>query len=174
VSVENMLTHAFPGKVDQGSPEIVQRTVRVMVALGVAILVAVGAFVGASAVFKADPPPPPPAAPTTTLPPIEQMVRAELKPLCPAWLDFAANVGPGDRPDPNAMRPIVDGMRSHFDTVAGAAGADPSYAAARDEVAYLQDLARRPADAVGRESVSRVAYAMDKVTGACTKATTAG
>jgi hypothetical protein len=173
-SVENMLTHAFPGKVDQGDPEIVKRTVRVMMTIGVAILVAVGSFLGASALFKSDPPPPPPPAPPTTLPPVEQMVRAELRGSCPAWLDFAANVRAGDRPDPAAMRPIVDGLRPHFDTVAGIAGVDAGYPAARDEVAYLQDLARKPADAVGRESVSRVHYAMDKVTDSCQRAAIAG
>jgi hypothetical protein len=165
-----MLTHAFPGKVDQGSPEIVQRTVRVMVALGVSILVAVGAFLGASALFKADPPPPPPPAPPTTLPPAEQMARAELRGTCPAWLDFAANVATGDRPDPAAMHPIVDGLRPHFDAAASAPGADAAYAPARDELAYLQDLATKPADAMGRESVSRVHYSMDKVTTACQRA----
>jgi hypothetical protein len=172
-SVENMLTHAFPGKVDQGSPEIVQRTVRLMAALGVSILVAVGAFLGASALFKGDPPPPPPPAPTTTLPPAEQMARAELRGTCPSWLDFAANVATGDRPDPAAMRPIVDALRPHFDAAAGAPGADAGYAPARDELAYLQDLARRPADAVGRESVSRVHYSMDEVTSACQRAMSA-
>jgi hypothetical protein len=98
------------------------------------------------------------------------MIRAELRPSCPSWLDFAANVGTGDRPDPAALRPIVDGLRPHFDAAAGVAGADASYGSARDELGYLQDLARKPADAVGRESVSRVHYSMDKVTSACQRA----
>jgi hypothetical protein len=57
VSAENLLAHAFPGKVDQGSPEIAKRTVRVMMTLGVTILVAVVAFLGLSTLLKSDPPP---------------------------------------------------------------------------------------------------------------------
>jgi hypothetical protein len=169
LSAENLLAHAFPGKVDQGSPEIAKRTVRVMVTLGVTILVAVILFLGLSALLKGDPPPPPPPAPTTTLPAPEQAARTALQQTCPAWQQFAGTVAPGDRPNPVTLRPVADGMRPWFDAAADA-GADPIYAAARDEVGYLQDFSRRPVAEVARESVSRVAFAMRTVTSACDRA----
>lgn len=170
VLAENLLAHSFPGKVDQGSPEIAQRTVRVMVGLGVAILVAVVAYLGLSALLKSDPPPPPPPAPPTTLAPAEQAARAALQQACPPWQEFAGSVPTGDRPNPTAMRPVVDGMRPWF-VAAADAGADPSYATARDEVGYLQEYARRPVEDVARESVSRVSFAMRTVSSACDRAT---
>ena len=169
VLAENLLAHAFPGKVDQGSPEIAKRTVRVMMALGVTILVAVGAYLGLSALLKGDPPPPPPPAPTTTLAPAEQAARAALQPTCPGWQQFVASVPVGERPNPAALRPVVDGLRPAFVTAADS-GADPLYATARDELGYLQDYARRPVDDVARESVSRVSFAMRTVSSACDRA----
>ena len=169
VSAENLLAHSFPGKVDQGSPEIAQRTVRVMGLLGGAILVAVVAYLGLSALLKGDPPPPPPPAPTTTLAPPEQAARTALQQACPAWREFAGGVPIGDRPNPTAMKPVVDGMRPWF-VAAADAGADPIYTTARDEVAYLQEYAARPAADVARESVSRVNFAMRTVTSACDRA----
>ena len=170
VLAENLLAHAFPGTVDQGSPEIAKRTVRLMVGLGLAILVAVAAYLGLSTLLEGDPPPPPPPAPTTTLPPAEQSARAALQPACPPWQQFAGGIPIGERPDPTAMRPIVDGMRPSFDAAADT-GADPQYASARDEVGYLQEYARRPVADVARESVSRVSFAVRAVTAACDRAT---
>ena len=172
VSAENLLAHAFPGKVDQGSPEIAKRTVRLMGGLGAAILVAVLAYLGLSALLKGDPPPPPPPAPTTTLPPAEQAARAALQPVCPGWQQFAGSVPTGERPDPTAMRPVIDAMRGPLVSAADT-GAHASYTTARDESAYLQDYARRPVDDVARESVSRVAFALRSVTAACDRATSA-
>jgi hypothetical protein len=169
VSAENLLAHSFPGKVDQGSPEIAKRTIRVMAGLGGAILAAVVLYLGLSALLKGDPPPPPPPAPTTTLSPPEQAARAALQPVCPGWQQFAGGVAPGERPNPTALRPVADGMREAF-VAAADAGADPLYATARDEVGYLQDYARRPVEDVARESVSRVAFAMRTVTSACDRA----
>jgi hypothetical protein len=65
------------------------------------------------------------------------------------------------------MRKLVDGMRPRFDN---AAAAQPSYVPARDEVGYLQDYSRRTQEAVDHESIARIRYAMDKVTGACEQA----
>ena len=169
VLAENLFAHAFPGKVDQGSPEIAKRTVRVMVGLGVSILVAVAAYLGLSALLKGDPPPPPPPAPPTTIAPAEQAARTALQQACPAWQQFSGSVPTGERPNPTALRPVVDGMRPWF-VAAADAGADPFYATARDEVGYLQDYARRPVDDVARESVSRVSFAMRTVTTACDRA----
>lgn len=169
VSAENLLTHSFPGKVDQGSPEIAKRTVRVMMGLGLTILAAVAAYVGLSTLLQGDPPPPPPPAPPTTLAPAEQAARTALQQACPSWQQFAGSVPAGERPNPVAMRPVVDGMRPSF-VAAADAGADPSYATARDEVAYLQEYARRPVEDVARESVSRVGFAMRTVSSACDRA----
>jgi hypothetical protein len=138
-------------------------------ALGVSILLAVAAYLGLSTLLEGDPPPPPPPAPTTTLPAPEQAARTSLQQACPAWQQFAGGVAPGDRPDPAALRPVVDGMRPWF-VAAADAGADPIYATARDEVGYLQDYARRPVDDVARESVSRVTFAMRTVSSACDRA----
>ncbi|HUP86716.1 MAG TPA: hypothetical protein VM143_13715 [Acidimicrobiales bacterium] len=168
-SAENLLAHAFPGKVDQGSPEIAKRTVRVMVGLGVGILLAVVAFLGLSALLQGDPPPPPPPTPPTTLPAAEQAARTALQQACPSWQQFAGSVATGERPVPTAMRPVVDGIRPWF-VAAADAGADPLYAAARDEVGYLQEYARRPVDDVARESISRVAFAIRTVSSACARA----
>lgn len=170
VSAENLLAHSFPGKVDQGSAEIAKRTVRVMMTLGVSILLAVAAYLGLSALLKGDPPPPPPPAPPTTLPAPEQAARTALQQACPPWREFAASVPVGERPNPTTLRPVVDGMRPWF-VAAADAGADPIYAAARDEVGYLQEYARRPVADVARESVSRVMFAMRTVTSACDRAT---
>lgn len=169
VSAENLLAHSFPGKVDQGSPEIAKRTVRVMMTLGLSILLAVAAYVGLSALLESDPPPPPPPAPPTTLAPAEQAARAALQPVCASWQQFVGSVPVGERPNPGALRPVVDGMRPAF-VAAADAGADPLYATARDEVGYLQDYARRPVDVVARESVSRVSFAMRTVSSACDRA----
>jgi hypothetical protein len=169
LSAENLLAHAFPGKVDQGSPEIAQRTVRVMGILGVAILVAVGAYLGLSALLKGDPPPPPPPAPTTTLAAPEQAARTALQQTCPAWQEFAGAIPVGERPNPSAMKPVVDGMRPWF-VAAADAGADPIYTTARDELGYLQEYAGRPAADVARESVSRVNFAIRTVSSACDRA----
>ena len=168
-SAENLLAHAFPGKVDLGPSEIVQRTVRVMGLLGGAILVAVALYLGLSALLEGDPPPPPPPAPTTTLAPPEQAARAALQQACPAWQAFAGGVPVGDRPNPAALKPVVDGMRPWF-VAAADAGADPLYTTARDEVGYLQEYAGRRVEDVARESVSRVTFAMRTVTSACDRA----
>ena len=170
VLAENLFAHAFPGKVDQGSPEIAKRTIRLMVGLGVTILLAVAAYLGLSTLLEGDPPPPPAPAPPTTIAPAEQAARTALQQGCPAWQQFSAGVRTGDRPDPTAMRPVVDGMRPWF-VAAADAGADPLYATARDEVGYLQEYARRPVEDVARESVSRVSFAMRTVTSACDRAT---
>ena len=171
-SAETLLAHAFPGKVDQGSSDVVRRLVRAMVALAVALVVGAGVWAGASVLLREDPPPPPPPPPAPTLSPAEQSARAELAQACPPWQAFAAAVPAGDRPDPTQLRPIVDGIRGRFDAAADA-GADPAYAAARDEVAYLQDYGRRTPDAAGQESVSRLAWAMRSVSSACAKAAAA-
>lgn len=170
-SAENLLAHSFPGKVDQGSPEIAKRTVRVMVGLGVTILLAVVAYLGLSALLEGDPPPPPPPAPPTTLAPAEQAARSALQQpqACPAWQAFAGSVPTGERPNPAAMRPVVDGMRPAF-VAAADAGSDPSYVTARDEVGYLQEYARRAVEDVARESISRVSFAMRTVSSACDRA----
>lgn len=172
VSGENLLAHAFPGKVDQGPSEVARRAIRTMATLGAGILVIALLWAGLSVVLRSDPPPPPPPAPPPTLPPAEQLARDELNAVCPPWLTLAAAVPAGERPDPTQLRPIVDGIRARFDNAA-AAGAHPSYAVARDEVAYLQDYARRSPEAVGLESVSRVAWAMRSVTDACGRAASA-
>jgi hypothetical protein len=172
VSGENLLAHAFPGTVDQGPSELTRRAIRSMVALGAGILVLALLWVGFSVVLRSDPPPPPPAAPAPTLPPAEQLARDELNAACPPWQALAAAVPAGERPDPVQLRPIVDGLRPRFDN-AVAVGGHPSYAPARDEVAYLQDYARRSPEAVGLESVSRVAWAMRLVSEACTRAASA-
>jgi hypothetical protein len=169
VAVENLLAHAFPGKVDLGSSEIGRRAVRTVVKVVVALVLLAGAGFGLSVLLRSDPPPPPPPAPPVTLPPAEQTARAELAQACPPWQAFAAAVPVGERPDPTALRPIVDGIRPRFDNAANL-GADPAYAAARDEVAYLQDYARRTPEQVELESVSRVSYAVRTVTAACAKA----
>jgi hypothetical protein len=169
VSAENLFTHAFPGKVDQGSPEIAKRTVRLMVGLGVSILVAVAAYLGLTTLLHGDPPPPPPAAAPTTIPAPEQAARTALQQACPAWQQFAGTIPAGERPVPTAMRAVVDGIRPWF-VAAADAGADPIYATARDEVGYLQDYARRPVDDVARESVSRVTFAIRTVSSACDRA----
>lgn len=169
-SAEDLLASAFPGKVDQGSSEVTVRTVRAMAALGVVMLLLVAGWMGLSSLLAGDPPPPPPPAPPPTLAPAEQAARAELEAVCGAWTAFAGLIPPGERPDPAALRPVADAMKPRFDAAATALG---DYAPARDEVAYLQDYARRPADAVARESSSRVAYAVRTVSAACTRAGTA-
>lgn len=172
VSGENLLAHAFPGKVDQGPSEVARRAIRTMAGLGTGILVLALLWVGLSIVLRSDPPPPPPPAPAPTLPPAEQLARDELNAACPPWQALAAAVPVGERPDPVALRPVVDGLRPRFDN-AVAVGGHPSYTAARDEVAYLQDYARRPPEAVGLESVSRVAWAVRTVSEACARASSA-
>jgi hypothetical protein len=138
-----------------------------MAIAGIVAFVLAGVGFGLSKLLAPGPPPPPPPPPPVTIPPAEQMARAELNQACPPWTAFAEGIKPGDRPDPAAMRPIVDGIRARFDA---AAGAVPAYGAARDEVAYLQDYSRRDADAIERESVSRVGYAVSTVSAACAKA----
>jgi hypothetical protein len=172
VSVENLLAHAFPGKVDQGPAEIGRRAVRFFAGLAVSLVVLAAAVAGLSVLFRSDPPPPPPAAPPVTVPPVEQAARTELQAACPPWQSFAAGVPAGERPDPAQLRPIIDGIKGRFDAAATLEGVDPSYVAAREEVLYLQDYSRRTPEAVGLESISRVAYAMRVVSGACAKATT--
>ena len=169
-AVENLLTHAFPSKVDQGPSDMARRSVRVMAMLGAVMLAMAGAWMGLSVVLRSDPPPPPAPTPAPTLAPAELAARAELNAACAPWVTLAASVPRGQRPDPLALRPIVDSLRPRFDTAAQA-GADPSYASARDEVAYLQDYARRSPEAVRLESVSRVAWAMRAVSSACARAT---
>lgn len=171
-AVETILAHAFPGKVDQGPADLAPRVIRAMAAAGVVLLVAAGAWTGASVLLRKDPPPPAPAAAAPTLSPAEQAARAELAVACPPWQAFAAGVPAGERPDPVQLRPIVDGIRGRFDAAAGA-GADASYAAARDEVAYLQDYGRRTPESAGQESVSRLIWAMRSVSSACTRAASA-
>lgn len=171
VAAETLLAHAFPGKVDQGPPEVARRVVRAMAGLAVILLVVAGGWSGASVLLRKDPPPPPPPPPAPTLSPAEQAARTELEQACPPWQAFAAGVPAGERPDPGQLRPIVDGIRGRFDAAA-AAGADPAYATARDEVGYLQDYSRRTLESAGQESVSRLAFAMRSVSSACTKAST--
>lgn len=169
---ETLLAHAFPGKVDQGSSEIVRRLVRPIAVVAVAVLVLAGVGAGASVLLRDDPPPPPPPPAAPVLSAAEQAARAELSQACPSWLAFAAGVPAGERPDPAQLRPVVDGIRGRFD-VAADAGADAAYAAARDEVAYLQEYGRRTPEAAGQESVSRLAWAMRAVSTACAKAAAA-
>ena len=171
-SVENLLAHAFPGKVDQGSSELGARAVRAVAAVGAAILVLAGLFVGLSALLQGDPASEAPPAPPPTLAPAEQTARDELTAACPPWQAFAAAVPAGDRPDPAQLRPVVEGIRGRFEAAA-ATGADPSYAAARDEVIYLQDYAGRTAEAARMESISRVSWAMRTVSAACARAVSA-
>lgn len=166
-SAENLLAGVFPGKVDQAPSAITQRTVKAMAVLGVLILLGVGAWVGLSRVLEDGPPPPPPLPPATTIPPAEQAAREEIRGVCAAWTSFASGIRPGDRPDPLALRPVVDGLKPRFDA---AAAAMPDFEAARNEVAYLQDYARRPPNAIARESSSRVGFAVATVSAACARA----
>jgi len=167
ISAENLLAGVFPGKVDQAPSENAGRAVKAVAALGVVILLGVGASLGLSRLLADGPPPPPPPAPTTTVPPAEQAARNELQGVCGSWASFAAGVRAGDRPDPVALRPVADGLKPRFDA---AAAALPDYEAARNEVAYLQDYARRPPDAIARESSSRVGFALNAISAACTRA----
>ncbi len=172
VAAENLLAHAFPGKVDQGGAEVGRRAVRVAVKVAVVgALLAVFAA-GGAVVFRSDPPAAAPVAPPPTLAPAEQAARAELAAVCPPWTMFAASARAGDRPDPVGLRPIVDGLDGAFERAA-AVQPDPVYTSARDEVAYLRGYARRSAADVGLESVSRVTYAMRAVSAACTRAAAA-
>lgn len=168
VEAEHLLADTFPGRVDQDDPAVVKRVLKGVAALAVGVAAVVAVFAGASALLASDPPPPAPPAPPVTVAPAEQALRAELAPACGPWMAFAGAMAPGDRPNPAALRPVVDGLRGPFDA---AAAASPDYAVARDEVVYLQDYARRPADATARESVSRVGYAVRQVSDACARAT---
>lgn len=167
LSAENLLAGVFSGKVDQAPSAITQRTVKAMAALGVLILVGVGASFGVARLLEEGPPPPPPPAPTTTLPPAEQMARQELQGVCGSWTSFASGIRSGDRPDPAALRPVVDSLKPRFDA---AAAAVDDYEAARNEIIYLQDYARRPPDAIARESSSRVGFAVTTISSACARA----
>ncbi len=166
-SAENLLAGAFSGKVDQAPSAITGRTVKAMALLGAFILLGVGASMGLSRLLAEGPPPPPPPAPTTTIPPAEQAARAELGGVCGSWATFASGIRAGDRPDPIALRPVADGLKPRFDA---AAALLPDYEAARNEVVYLQDYARRPPDAIARESSSRVGFALNTISSACTRA----
>ncbi len=167
LSAENLLAGVFSGKVDQAPSAIPQRTVKAMATLGVLILLGVGASIGVARLLEEGPPPPPPPAPTTTLPPAEQAARQELQGVCASWASFASGIRSGDRPDPAALRPVVDGLKPRFDA---AAAAVVDYEAARNEVVYLQEYARRPPDAIARESSSRVGFAFTTISSACTRA----
>lgn len=167
VEAEHLLADVFPGRVDQDDPAVVQRIFKAGAALACSIAMVLALFAGASVLLKADPPPPAPPAPPVTVPPAEQALRAGLAPSCAPWTAFAASLTPGDRPTPASLRPIVDGLRAPFDA---AAAASADYVAARDEVVYLQEYSRRPPDAIARESVSRVGYAIRQVSLACDRA----
>lgn len=171
VEAEELLAGAFPGRVDQASGGIVLRVAKAAVALAGGAAVVVGLLAGASVLLAEDPPPPAPPAPPSTIAPAEQALRDGLAPACAPWAAFAATVSSGDRPDPAALRPVVDGLRGPLDA-ATAISAD--YTVARDEAAYLHDYARRPSDAAARESVSRVHYAIRQVSQACTTVLTNG
>lgn len=171
VEAEELLAGAFPGRVDQASGGMVLRVAKAAVAAACGAAVVVGLLAGASVLLAKDPPPPAPPAPPLTIAPAEQALRDALAPACAPWTAFAATVSPGDRPDPVALRPVVDGLRGPLDA-ATAISAD--YTVARDEAAYLHDYARRPPDAAARESVSRVGYAMRQVSEACATALASG
>jgi hypothetical protein len=164
VEVENLLSAVFVGNVEQAPADPGARVLKVGATFALAGALFAGASMGVRALTHDAPPPPPPAAPPVTLSPNEQVVRNELSAVCPPWVDFVSKVPRGDRPDPIALRPIVDALRPRF---GNAAGVIPAYAEARDEVEYLQGFSRKPVDEVNRESVSRVAYAMDSITKAC-------
>lgn len=167
LSAENLLAGVFPGKVDQAPSAIAQRAVKAMGALGVLLLLGVGVSIGLARLLEEGPPPPPPPPPTTTLPLVEQTARQELEGVCASWTSFASGIRAGDRPDPVALRPVVDGLKPRFDAAAVAVA---DYEAARNEVVYLQDYARRPPDAIARESSSRVGFALTTISSACTRA----
>lgn len=164
VEAENLLADAFPGRVDQDDPAVVQRIFKAIAGLALVVAVMVAVVFAASSLLASEPPPPAPPAPPVTVPPAEQALRDQLGPACGPWMAFAEGVAAADRPNPAALRPVVDGLRGPFDA---AAAASTDYTAARDEVVYLQDYARRPADAAARESVSRVGYAIRQVSQAC-------
>lgn len=167
VSAEDLLTSAFPGKVDQGPSQAVPRALRLMAVFLVLAVVGFGAATGLSVLLRPDPPPPVAAAPPATLAPDERAARAALAPACDPWAAFAASVARGERPDPRLAGPLADRMRPAFDA---AATAVPAYVAAREEVVYLQAYGRRPPADVARESSSRVAYALDTISAACSRA----
>ncbi|HET9443812.1 MAG TPA: hypothetical protein VFO65_10835 [Acidimicrobiales bacterium] len=167
VDAERLLHAAFPGRVDQSSPEVAGRVARGLgtVAAAVAVVMVLVTFV--PKVFEKDPPPPPPPPPVTTLPPAEQALRAEVAAACVPWNEQVAALPAGTRPGPEVLRGPTAGMKGAFDN---AAAASPAWTVARDELAYLQDYAGRPADAALRESVSRINYAIRTVSVACAKA----
>lgn len=168
LAVENLLSHAFPGTVDQAPPQIPLRVAKAVAAVAGALAVFF-VVMKAVAVLTPDPapPPPPPAAAPVTLPPAEEAARTALAPACSTWRTFAPTVPVGERPAPAALRPVADAARGGFDA---AAAASADYAPARDELAYLQAYAKRPAPEAAKESLARVRYAMDAVSAACARA----
>lgn len=165
--VTALLTDLMPAKVDLAEPSVVVRVARIAIRVAAVMVAVVGLKLGLGVLLRADPPRPAPPAPPTTLSPAQRVAHDELARACAPWRTFVAQLAPGARPDPAALRPIVDGMRPRFDA---AAGADPSLAPATSELGWLQDYARRPPTEAAKESGGRITFAIRLVDSACTRA----
>lgn len=169
---EDLINKVLFDRVDRVEPRlsgfvwgIVARVALTVAMVTLLIAAGIGAFVGATTLLDDGPAPPPPPPPPTTLPANVQAAQAELAQACPAWHGFEGRRGLGDRPAPADLKPVVDGMRGHFDAAAAAVAAD--YQAARDELVWLQDYANRTNEMAVREAAARVRFAMNAVDGAC-------
>jgi hypothetical protein len=165
--VSALLTDAMPAKVDLAEPSVVVRVARIALRVAAVMVVLVGLKLGLGVLLRADPPRPAPPAPPPTLSPAQRVAHDELAKACAPWRTFLAQLAPGERPDPGALRPIVDGMRPRFDA---AAVADPSLVPATSELGWLQDYARRPPPEAAKESGGRITYAVRTVDSACSRA----
>ena len=170
VDVAEALVDVLPGRVAVEPPERsvqIRRALKIAGAAVVGLLLLVALFTGIGKLLEGDPPPPPPPAPTTTVSPAQQTVRDTLGPACGPWRTVTANLAPGARPDPAALRPAVEGLRQPLDA---AAAADPTLVPARDALAELLTYARGSAGDAALASAARLQFLRNQVDGACAAA----
>lgn len=165
VDVEAVLGAAFPGKVDQVTPDasawigyIVPRVVALVAA--VALVIGGGTVAGKLLGGGA---PAPQKAPPTTLAPDEVAIRQALASACPHWAPLA-DLPRTVMPTQDQVRGAVEAVTPHF---VQASTLDPAIGAAEAELAWLSRWSHLPAEEAGRESLGRIRYAVQQVDSAC-------
>jgi hypothetical protein len=169
VDVAEVLVDVLPERVAVEDPPTsvqVRRLVKVIAVVVLAVVVLVAAFTAVGNLLEGDPPPPPPPAPPTTLSPAQQAVQSALGPPCGPWRQLMATVPAGARPDPAAVRPVIEPLRVGMEA---AVAADPSFQAAQQAVAELQAYAR-PGEDPALYPTLRLQFFRDRIDEACAAA----
>jgi hypothetical protein len=169
VDVAETLVEVLPGRVAVEPPERsvqVRRMLKLVAAVVLALALLVALFTGIGKVLEGDPPAAPPPAPPTTATPTQQAVRENLGPACGPWRAFTADLAPGARPDPSALRPVVAGLRGALDA---AAAVDQGYQPAVEAVSELQAYAR-PGEDPARYPTLRLQFFRERIDAACAAA----